>query len=279
MKKNDLAKKSELFIFCDAAKNEDTIESVEETRDYVKSIDGFKRVTIIERERNFGLADSIVDGVTQIANKHGKVIVLEDDIKTNPLFLKYMNKALDFYQNEKSVMHISGYMVPFIKYGLQDAFFLKPATCWGWATWDRAWKHYRNDTEELIALFSEKMIKDFNINNSYDYFSHLLANHKGELKTWAIFWYASVFLKNGLSLHPKYSFTQNIGFDGSGEHCKSNDFFSVDIGNVRIPSFNTIKIGKNRNANLRLMLFYLYLNWGQIKVLLNIIKKNSLYKV
>lgn len=112
LKSNELAQESELFIYSDAAKDNDEIENVNEVRKYIETLDGFKKVTIIKREQNWGLADSIIDGVTKIVNEYGKIIVLEDDLVTSPYFLKFMNEALDFYENEEKVWHISGWNYP-----------------------------------------------------------------------------------------------------------------------------------------------------------------------
>lgn len=51
----------------------------------------------------------------------------------------------------------------------------------------------------------------------------------GVINTWAVFWYASMYLNNGLSLHSKDSFVQNIGFDGQGVHCEKSDVFYVKL--------------------------------------------------
>ncbi|WP_141089548.1 glycosyltransferase, partial [Campylobacter concisus] len=80
LQKNEISNKSDLFIYSDAAKNEESKQKVADVREYIKSINGFKNITIIEREKNYGLANSIIDGVTKIVNEYGKVIVLEDDL-------------------------------------------------------------------------------------------------------------------------------------------------------------------------------------------------------
>ena len=59
-----------------------------------------KRVHIIEREKNYGLARSIIDGVTTQVNAYGRTIVLEDDLVTAPYFLQFMNSALEMYKDE-----------------------------------------------------------------------------------------------------------------------------------------------------------------------------------
>ena len=124
LKKNKLSHDSELFIFSDGHKGEKDREKVNETRNYIKTITGFKKITIEKKEKNWGLADSIVDGVTKIINKYGKIVVLEDDIVTSPYFLNYMNDALNIYKDEPQVMHIAGYIYPINKNKLPETFFL-----------------------------------------------------------------------------------------------------------------------------------------------------------
>lgn len=247
LQKNELANESELFIFSDGPKP-GAEEKVKEVREYIKTIDGFKKVTIIEREKNWGLANNIIDGVTRIVNEYGKIIVLEDDLVTSPYFLRFMNEALEMYKDEERVMHISGFMYPIKKDGLDDTFFIKPTSCWGWATWDRSWKYSKKDADYFIKVFNKKMIKDFNFNGAYNYFDQIIQNKKGIIKTWAIFWYASVYLQGGLSLHPRNSFTKNIGFDEEGTHCKSGTEFDVEL-NMNTKVEFTKEIAVNMKAH------------------------------
>ena len=247
LQKNELAIDSELFIYSDAAKNETAEQRVNEVRQYIKNINGFKSVTIIEREKNWGLANSIIDGVAKIVNEYGKIIVLEDDLITSPYLLRFMNEGLEFYKNEEKVMHITGYSYPIQTNGLDDTFFIKPATCWLWATWDRAWKYYKKDADYYLSVFNKKMIYDFNLNNAYRYFDQIIQNKQGKLNTWAIFLYASVYLQNGLSLHPKESYVQNIGFDNEGTHCRNTTNF--DVAFIKKPKFNfTTEIVESKNG-------------------------------
>lgn len=216
---NEMADRSELFVFSDASKSEMDAESVAEVRGYIRGIKGFAAVHIIEREHNFGLADSIVDGVGSLVFRFGKVIVLEDDIVTSPYFLSYMNAALERYRDEERVMHIGGHMYPVVQEGLPESFFLRLATSWGWATWERAWHHFHRRGREYIDSFTQDDIRKFNFDDANDYWIQLLRNEDGTLKTWAVFWYACVFSRGGLCLHPRRSLVQNIGFDDSGENC------------------------------------------------------------
>jgi len=221
LQKNELAKESELFIYSDEAKNEDAQKSVDEVRKYIDKIEGFKKVTVIKREKNWGLANSIIDGVTKIVNEHGKIIVLEDDLVTSPYFLKFMNEALEFYKNEKKVWHISGWNYPVESDGLDNVFFWRVMNCWGWATWTDRWKYYEKDVDKTINEFSYDAIKRFNLDGAEDFWSQVIANKDNKINTWAIFWYATIFKENGSCLNPVQTFVENIGHDGSGVHCGS----------------------------------------------------------
>jgi hypothetical protein len=250
LKKNELASESELFIFSDGWKNEQDKTKVLEVREYLKTIDGFKRVHIIERERNYGLADNIIDGVTKVVNEYGKIIVLEDDIVTSPYFLKFMNEALERYKDEERVFGVNGYAFPIKKEGLPSAYFLKSFACWGWGTWKRAWKFFEKNPDKLIKTFTKDMIREFNFDNSYDYWYQVIANKKGKINTWAIFFYTSAFLNNGLFLAPRDSFTKNIGHDLSGVHSEKVKYFDTELAleyNINFPE----KIEEHKLARQR----------------------------
>jgi hypothetical protein len=231
---NELAFESTLYIYCDGVKNNANQEQKQkliEVRDIVRSKQWCKEVHIIESEFNKGLADSIISGVTEVINKYGKVIVLEDDIVTAKGFLKYMNDALDVYENKKKVMHISGYMYPHSKNNLPDTFFYKlPYPGGGWATWSRAWKYFNNETKYLYDYFEKKNLwSRFNTVGGEYLQSQLKSNLDGNLKTWFVKWHAILIIKKGYTLFPKKSLTYNTGFDGSGVHCSTTDRFNGEI--------------------------------------------------
>jgi len=219
LQKNHLANESELFIYSDAAKNEDVIQSVIEVRRYLKTIDGFKSITVIEREKNWGLASSIIDGVTTIVNKYGKIIVLEDDLVTSPYFLTFMNDALEMYKDKEKVWHITGWNYAVEANLLDDSFLWRLMNYWGWATWKDNWRYFEKNVNKSILEFSKSDIKRFDLEGYEPYWKQVIANKNNEIDSWAVFWYISIFKANGLCLNPTVSFVKNIGFDGSGIHC------------------------------------------------------------
>jgi len=227
LQRNELAAESHLFIFSDGPKNEKVAAKVHEVRRYIHSVSGFKSITITERDRNWGLADSIIDGVTTIVNQYGKIIVLEDDLVTSPYFLRFLNDALVIYEDKLEVWHISGWNYPIETENLEEVFFWHVMNCWGWATWANRWQHYEKNIEKIIKLFSPPMINHFDLDNSGIFWRQIIANQKGEIKTWAIFWYTSIFLRSGLCLNPARSLVVNIGFDNSGVHSGKYGFKNI----------------------------------------------------
>jgi acetyltransferase-like isoleucine patch superfamily enzyme len=249
---NDLANESELYIYSDGPKPNASLEQIKkisEVRRLIRKNQYCKNVYIIESEINKGLADSIISGVSEVVNKYGRVIVLEDDIVTMPGFLKFMNEALDIYKNDAQVMQISAYNYPTKSIELSSTLFLRIMACWGWATWDRAWKNYNNNIDDHLKHFNtKKQIKKFDIEGHGNFYWQLLANKSNEIYTWAVKWYASWLYAGGISLFPPKPLIKNIGFDGTGEHCVVNhDMNSSVLINCDV---KRVEIAENKKYRL-----------------------------
>ena len=176
------------------------------------------------------MAANIIDGVTKISNKHGKVIVLEDDLETSIYALTYFNDALNRYEHEPKVMEISGYMYPLADLKrLPKSFFFRVANSWGWATWKRAWDQFEPDMDTLLKDFSRKDIRRFSIEGKENFWKQVKQYKAGKINSWAIRWYLSVFKQDGLVLYPRHSMTQNIGTDGSGTHSDDDQMYQVEL--------------------------------------------------
>ncbi|HEY4324116.1 MAG TPA: glycosyltransferase family 2 protein [Mucilaginibacter sp.] len=249
---NRLANESTLYIYADGQKDDATAEelaNINNTRNLIKGKKYCKEVFIIESEFNLGLANAIIKGVTEIVNKYGKIIVLEDDLVTHPFFLTYMNRYLEIYANSESVISLHGFMYP-IKKKISSPFFLKGADCWGWATWKRGWDLFEHNGKLLLDRIVQKNAeKEFNFNNSYNYMSLLEAQIAGKVNSWAVRWYASAFLLNKLTLYPPISLVQNIGFDGSGTH---KDYIDSQLRvAINAEEFEIKVIGTSENKNIK----------------------------
>jgi len=229
LQKNALAECSDLFIFADAPKKPEAVAAVQEVREYIKTVEGFKSVSIVERDENFGLANSIINGVTELCNEFGRVVVVEDDLVTSPFFLQYMNEALDIYADDSMVASIHGYWYA-VDRNMPETFLLRGASCWGWATWSSAWNIFEADGQKLLdELEKQKLTRSIDLDGAMAYTQMLRDQIAGKNDSWAIRWHVATFLANKLQLSPGTSLVRNIGFDGSGIHCTESDTYAVSI--------------------------------------------------
>lgn len=245
--KNELAAKSKIYVFLDGPKNNNDKHLNNKVKEIIKSFSSnFLLMEIKHKKKNVGLANNIVDGINQVFNKHKKIIVLEDDIEVSKVFLNYMNDALMKYENEKKVWHISAYIQPFDYTGKKSRFFWKYMNCWGWGTWKNRWEYYFKDPLYLINNFSSEAIRSFNLDGLIQDWDQVILNHNKKIDTWAIFWYATIFIKQGLCLNPINSLTRNIGHDKTGENCGINkELISQDIYN-NINNFYPLNIEEDQ---------------------------------
>ncbi|OAI13051.1 glycosyl transferase [Methylomonas koyamae] len=256
LRENILASESEVFIYSDAASTEAELAKVAEVRAYIKTLGrGFKKITVIERDINFGLAESIIEGVTTVLGMYDKIIVLEDDMVTSPYFLTYMNEGLDRFSSSDDVICIHGYLYP-VREVLPETFFLLGADCWGWATWQRGWSLFNPDGKALFDELERRALTYlFDFNNSYPYTKMLRRQLVGENNSWAIRWYASAFLAGKLTLYPGRSLVNNIGNDSSGRHCGSSSNLDVRLSDVPI-KFSDVEIVQSVEARLAFERFF-----------------------
>lgn len=266
LKKNILAKDSDIIIYSDAANNKKDFNKVIQVRKYISNISGFKSVKVIKRKKNYGLARSIKNGITQVINKYGKAIIMEDDILTSKFFLNFMNDSLSFYKNNKKIWHINGWNYPSFNLIKNDVYADRMMNCWGWATWKDRWGKVNFNVNEIINKFDKKKIYQFNLNNSENFYHHLQANQKEEIKTWAIFWQATIFLNKGLCIRPNISYTHNIGFDNSGVHCSY----------LMINKYKDNRLNQKEKIEL---INYKKENTQSIKSVMNFYKKNNFFLI
>jgi hypothetical protein len=277
LKKNDLSKYSNIFIFSDGWKNDLDKDDVLKVRKYISRISAFKKIDITLRKKNYGLSQNIISGIDFVLKENKKIIVLEDDLKLSKYFLNFINDGLNIYEHEQKVASINGWFfpVPYSK-NMPDNFFIRGADCWGWGTWKRAWDKFEPNGEKLLAAIKNKKLeKLFNFNNSF-YYTRMLQNQVDKKNdSWAIRWYASVFLKKMYTLHPKVSLVQNIGTK-NGENSK---FDSLNLSSpITKKKYKLIKknkiISENKYFRKEIEIFFnrnlLYKIKEGIKLILNV---------
>ena len=210
---------SPVFVFADGPAHPRDLAGVRETRTLARAMLG-DRAVFVESDTNLGVDRSVIGGVTQLCDRFGKVVVIEDDLVLSPLFLDFMNRGLRSYEGEGKVMQVSGYMfdVPQLRHR-NEALFLPLTTSWGWATWKRAWDHFDPLASDWKARLSDGLVRRrFDLDDHFAYSTMLARQMQRRVGAWDIRWYYSVFARDGLVLFPPRSLVVNRGFDGSGTH-------------------------------------------------------------
>lgn len=235
LEKNQGVEETNLYIFADGAKGEQDREQVAEVRNYITRYKGqskFRTVTIEEKNRNIGLANSIIAGVTSVIEKYGKIIVVEDDLITTPDFIEYMNGALDYYEDKKRYGSISGYTYPLkeLENYNRDVYVIKKGECWGWGTWKDRWLNVDWEVKDFKQYrynpFKRREFKKL----EYGLDRMLVNQMCGKIDSWAVRWCYHLFKMGQLTVYPKESKTMNIGFDNSGTHCNNkNEIYQRNI--------------------------------------------------
>jgi hypothetical protein len=240
LQKNNLALESELYIFSDGSKSDKGKKEIQILRNYLKTVDGFKNVTVFESSENKGLAKSIVLGVSSIIKKYGKVIVLEDDLISSTNFLDYMNQALVFYEKNEKVFSISGYTLslPSLSNYSKDFYLGYRASSWGWGTWLNRWEIIDWGVKDY-QKFKWNLISNIKfMRGGSDLPLMLYRQMNGKIDSWAIRWCFHQFKNDLLTVNPTKSKIMSIGFGETATHTKTNDRFETDLDYTNKQTFN-----------------------------------------
>lgn len=234
LKANALSAESELYVFSDGPKenaSSETIRSIEQVRQVIREEKWCANVHIKEAEHNLGLATSVIQGVSTVIEKYGKVIVVEDDVLLSPYFLDFMNEALDKYEHDERVMSIGSWNYFCSPKSLDDNFFLRYPDSIAWACFERSWKLFESDSVLLLQKLKEqKRLKKLNADGKLPYFEDMLQQQiAGRIDSWAIRWTGSCVLHGGLNFYPKHSLSKHLGFGQGATHETGDDDYNRDL--------------------------------------------------
>ena len=250
LQQNYWADRSELYIFSDGPQKPADEPIVRSIRDYLKTITGFKKVVITEAVKNKGLANSIIDGVTDIINQYDKVIVLEDDLVTSRNFLIYMNKALDHYKDNPKIFSITGFSIPIKGLNENSVYFTQRANSCGWGTWKDRWTIIDWEVKDYSALMRSRSLRTAFNKMGSDMLGLLRKQKTGKINSWAIRWCYHQFKHDLYSVHPVVSKIINIGY-GSADATHTKESFNrfetkLDTANITEIDFNIpVRLEKN----------------------------------
>ena len=248
---------AKLIIYSDGAKSGNDQNRIDEVRIIVKNIKFCRDVQIIERDKNYGLAKSIIEGVTEQFRNFNSLIILEDDMEFGSYFLRYMSDALQLYDECSQVGQVVGFSGQNSK-NLPETYFLKEPDNLGWGTWSRVWSKCEWDPLILHRkITSDKsLIYEFNSANTYPYLAMLEDQINKKIDSWAIRFRANMFLNRKLTLYPRESLVLHIGNEGTGTHYHMNKYDPLNIPITERPiKLSNIELSSNETAEIEHMKF------------------------
>lgn len=216
---NYLADDTVLYIFSDGPRGVNDVKGVDDVRAYLKTITGFKQVVVKEHPVNLGLAKSVIGGVSAVLEKHGKAIVVEDDLVTSSNFLDFMNQALDFYEENNEVLSVSGFTLPLKNMPENDDFYTGyRASSWAWGTWWPKWKNIDWSVSDFNEFNRDGKSRRAFKRGGSDMVKMLRDQMEGRIDSWAIRFCYHQFKKNMVTIFPTISKAISIGYSSDATH-------------------------------------------------------------
>ncbi len=214
-----------LWVFLDGPKSDKDARLVKQVKEVVQSANRFKSIEVKEAKANMGLAKSTILGLSEVFSRYEAAIIMEDDLEVAPCFLEYMNHYMQQYKEESKVGSVQAFSFPVGE--TSEVYFLKKFTSLGWGTWRRVWEKMCWDVEVLIGQVENK--KEFDFYGSYPFYEQLLQQKKGEIDSWAVRMYASLYNQNLLSMYPAKSLVKHIGYAKGTHYAGGRTVFDGEI--------------------------------------------------
>ena len=246
-----------LYLSCDGpradrAKEEGMVLLAQETM--LNAVDWDCDIKTLFRDKNLGCAQAVYEAITWFFDNEEYGVIVEDDMVIGLDFFKLCEVLLPRYIDNDSIMCINAQNHSHRTDKDNSYVYSYRSSCWGWASWARAWKKMDMSMTSLqnvtysyligrLGLFEGLMMMLY-FKNGY--------KHIDTFKSWAYRWCLSIHANDGLVIVPGVNLAKNIGIDG-GEHFKKGDvdlYKDLDISNIEWPlEYNDTFIIDNQQSN------------------------------
>ncbi len=252
LKNNFSAPKHHLKIFSDGPRSSEESMKVQNVRNYIHTITGFRTIEIFESKENKGLATSVINGVSRVLESNESVIVLEDDLITSPNFLDFMQQALNFYRDDENVISISGFTMnlPSLP-GSKDYYFGYRASSWGWGTWKRNWQSIDWKISDYNNFIKNNVTKKAFKRGGSDLVRMLQNQMKGKIDSWAIRFCYNQFQNDQKTVFPTVSKVASIGFGKNATHTAGSTRFHSTLDTEHKRKFEFEKFASMNKSLVR----------------------------
>lgn len=223
-----------LFIAQDGAREgkheEDIILKTRKT--ILDHIDWDCEVKTLFQTNNLGCGMGVFTAIQWFFDNVDRGIIIEDDCIVNSSFFPFMREMLEKYDDDERIGMIAG-TNPVKETSYDFSYhFSRFKSCWGWATWKRAWKNMDINMKwretDLDSILNNS---GFNGKDLSKWRFQLKCIDNNEVSAWDWQWYFSLSAQNQLCIYPKVNLVSNIGNDSNATH---TSFSNITIRNEEL---------------------------------------------
>lgn len=210
-----------IYIFQDGLKNEADREKWEEVSEMICNID-FAETEIHIAKKNKGLANSIIDGMNYVFERHKEAVALEDDVVLADGYKDFIQALFVKYQDNKKVMSVcgGGFGVVMPSEYTYDIYFSYRMSSIAFGTWKDRWDSFKRDPKLLTTIYCDPVKKKYLDYAGNDIEKMLIDSLKRKNDTWATYWQLHQINNLGIHVIPVEGYAIDIGRYGNGTNTK-----------------------------------------------------------
>lgn len=242
-----------LYLIADGPRlgNPQDNQLCEETRLVLSKVDWECEVIRLYADENLGLKRRVTSGLDFVFDREEAAVILEDDCIPSQDFFKFCAYGLSKYSDNEEVALISGNNFNPVPTEANRYFFLSEANIWGWATWSRTWKKFRDSGYLEVINQSEKraILECIPVASERRRFNKMLGGLEN-LDSWAVPFSAFVYRRALLSAAPGANLVTNVGMGLDSTHTKFESYVDeMRLGHLNwplsSPTFTQIDLEKS----------------------------------
>ena len=221
-------KPSKLYVIADGPREgcPEDVEKCSAAREVIEGVDWECEVFKNYSDVNLGCGQRPATGISWIFHHEEETIILEDDCVPHPTFFRFCAELLKKYRHDERVMMISGRNSLGTQSQMSYSYsFRRIMSCWGWATWRRAWHHYDMEMKLWPTLRNTPWLLDIlGDHRAVEYWQNIFEQahgNAGEVDYWDYQWLFACWAQNGLAIVPRNNLIRNIGYGPNSTHTKS----------------------------------------------------------
>jgi hypothetical protein len=250
------ARPRQLFVAADGPRRDrpGEVELCSEARKVINGVDWPCDVKTLFRDTNLGCDAAVESAIHWFFDHVEEGIILEDDCLPDASYFPYCAEMLEMYRQDKLIMSITGCCFQPDGFSADTSyFFTRYPYTWGWATWRRAWKLFKNTPAEYPCLFDFEWLSKFlGSEMAARYWSVIITRcHENKTSAWDYRWIFSIWANQGLGVQPTQNLMTNIGFDHRATHTPAEcaETFHRPAQSMPFPLRHPTSVTRNEDAD------------------------------